>query len=112
MPSTDAWSLMRVARQGPKLPPCWTFGKKKWNKGAPLSKKSTGVGRGNHCGKKDVTSVENEPPRQTVPLPADRNTVNNEYVREFLVDPPGAITAAANAQPPLTPVPVDLAPGV
>jgi len=91
-------------------------GKKKWNKGAPLSKKSTGVGRGKNGGKKDATSAENEPPLQTVPLPAERDAVNNECVRDFLVDPAGADESATPAmvqqpqppQPPLQQLPQPL----
>lgn len=41
-PSTDASPASCVRRQGRKLPPWWTYGEKKWNKGAPLSK-STGA---------------------------------------------------------------------
>tara|TARA_B110000046_G_scaffold174491_1_gene198286 strand:- start:335 stop:604 length:270 start_codon:yes stop_codon:yes gene_type:complete len=33
-----------VLLQGPKRPPWWTDGKKKWNHGAPLSKKVKGTG--------------------------------------------------------------------
>ena len=52
------------ASQGPKRPPWYTDGRKKWNKGAPLSKKSKGVGRGANLNKKNKGDT-----MTTVPLP-------------------------------------------
>ena len=73
--------------QGKKLPPCWTYGKKKWNRGAPLSKKATGVGR---VKKATGASGSNDEVLETVPLPAARDQITVECMREFLVDPPTA----------------------
>lgn len=93
---------------------------KMWTKGAPLSKKAKmpGIGRGknpnSHGNKGDVAKEQ----RTTVPLPADREEVTVQCVRDFLVDPPnvGAENATPQwAQPPpmqptqLPPIPVALA---
>ena len=47
--------LCCVCAQGPKPKPCDTGGKKRWNKGAPLSKKNKGIGRGKKPSKLGVT---------------------------------------------------------
>eukprot|EP00966_Prymnesium_polylepis_P283749 6555104-Prymnesium_polylepis.1 len=91
--------------QGPKKPPWWTNGKKKWNRGAPLSKFGKGIGRGGK-GKKDEEQLE------TVPLPAEREAVSNDCVRDFLTVPnTSGQENAENVLPavglaPLPPIPV------
>jgi hypothetical protein len=104
-------SVCRVMLQGPKRPANWTDGRKKWNKGAPLSKKATGVGRGN--GRKQKIDA-NEGHLETMPLPAERETITVPCMRAFLVDAPAVGTEpgknehAENAQlqPPSPPIPV------
>ena len=106
-------ALVLVCPQGPKLPSWHTGGQKKWNHGAPLSKKSKGVGRG--FNKSDTGKFV--PKTTTVTLPADRNEVMVPCTRDFLIDPPAA-TGAENAvpewaQPPtMQPPPVPVPPGL
>ena len=60
-------------------------------------------------------SGSNDEVLETVPLPADRDQITVECMREFLVDPPtvGAENAVpAWAQPPTKPAPVPVPPGL
>jgi hypothetical protein len=71
--------------QGPKRPPGWTDGKKKWNAGAPLSKKGRGIGRGkSHGSKAHQQNNQSGGLGNTVPLPAHRCTVCNHCIVEYL----------------------------
>ena len=81
---------------------------------------AAGVGRGKSPKSHGNGAGKNaEETLQTVPLPADRDTVNNSCVREFLVNP--TVIADENAVPawaqpplqplqPLPPIPVALGP--
>ena len=83
--------------QGPKLPPCWTFGRKKWNHGAPRSHKVLGKVRG--PGGKWVCPDSEECDPQvasadrltTVPLPCTLDEINNENMQDFFAS--GAYSA-------------------
>ena len=89
--STLDSSLLRA--QGPKRPSWCTDGKKKWNKGAPLSKKPQmpGVGRGRHpnsqaAWKLGLKQKVIEGPRDptlptTVPMPAAVEDISNAGMR-------------------------------
>ena len=94
--------VVRFLWQGKKLPPSWTYGAKKWNHGAPLSKKATGVGRGKKRSADDSEIVEEQPEAAEPPivfnvlLPADRNAVNGACLHAFLAGPAaGAAPAMA-----------------
>ena len=113
--------------QGPTRPAGWTDGKKKWNHGAPLSKKAKveGVGRGNN-----PKSHGNKPRQQdkqsgglgdTVPLPAQRCSACKHCIVDYLSDTCGMCAEIAPLLPEnragpagstrvLPPVPVALAP--
>jgi len=91
--------------QAPKRPP---EDKRQWVHGAPNSKLSKGVGRGFNKGDngkfvpKTIDQAKEER-LETARLPADRNEITVECVRDFLVDPPTACaenTAPDWAQPP------------
>jgi hypothetical protein len=60
-----------------------------------------GIGRGNNPkshGNKPRKDINNsEETLRTVPLPAERDAVQVECVRDFLVDPPAAVAAGQNA---------------
>jgi hypothetical protein len=97
--------------QGPKRPAGWADGKKKWNHGAPLSKKTKleGVGRGNN-----PKSHGNKPRKeeakeqlQTVLLPTDREQIRDPTVRPWMASPE---RPSHDALPPQPPIPVALAP--
>ena len=86
--------------QGPRPRLSSTRGKKKWNKGAPLSKqpKMPGIGRGQHpnskAGKKldDNKSEQRDPQLPTsVPMPAALDEVNNMPMRTMLAADGGAV---------------------
>ena len=79
--------------QGPKKPPWFTNGAKKWNKGAPLTKpvQMPGIGRGKHpnsqaawklgC-KQNVIESPRDPALPTsVPLPAAVEDISNACLR-------------------------------
>jgi hypothetical protein len=59
--------------------------KKKWNKGAPLSKKSMGVGRGAGTvkGANGKFMRASDVGMQTVPLPATVEEINNASMADF-----------------------------
>ena len=85
---------------------------KKWNKGAPLSKKAKipGIGRGNnpnsHGNKPSKEAAEEQ--LQTVPLPTDREEIRDPTVRVWMESPN---RRAPDAQePPQPPIQVALAP--
>ena len=95
--------------QGRKRPSDWTDGRKKWNKGAPLSKKSKGVGRGFNQG----DGGKFVPKSMSVPLPTGRESINNTCTRDFLIDPPVAASeenaAPQSAEQPPVPPPIPVA---
>ena len=87
--------LRGVFAQGPKIPPGGLTGKP-WNRGAPLSKKSTGIGK--HRGAKGryvsagdveqaeghVEQAETPPMGEMRPLPASVEGILDPHTRELL----------------------------
>ena len=79
--------------QGPKRPPWWTNGEKKWNKGAPLTKhpKMPGVGRGQHpnskeawrlgCKEKVIEGPRDSTLPTTVPMPSAVEDITHAGMR-------------------------------